>query len=120
MADWEVKVVTESNYIKTIRVDNCFTRQDAETQALSSTGAVRVVNSTPKKFDDEPQVIENNYYVTQPETYQEEVYQEDDKHIKNLDKLEEEMFDLMCRIAMEEGRELPTISEFYEWLKDND
>jgi hypothetical protein len=28
-----------------------------------------------------------------------------------------EMYDLMCKIAMEEGEELPTISEFYEWLE---
>ena len=37
---------------------------------------------------------------------------------KSLDKMEEEMYDLMCRIAMEEGKELPTVAEFYEWLND--
>jgi len=33
MTDWEVTIVTESNYIKKIRVDNCITREDAEFQA---------------------------------------------------------------------------------------
>ncbi len=37
---------------------------------------------------------------------------------QSLDKMEEEMYDLMCRIAMEEGKELPTIAEFYEWLNE--
>ena len=37
---------------------------------------------------------------------------------QSLDKMEEEMYDLMCRIAMEEGKELPTVDEFYEWLNE--
>ena len=35
---------------------------------------------------------------------------------QSLDKMKEEMYDLMCPIAIEEGKELPTIAEFYEWL----
>ena len=53
MTNWEVTVVTESNYLKTVRVDNCNTRKDAEAAALGMTGGQRVVVSNPKTFYDE-------------------------------------------------------------------
>jgi hypothetical protein len=34
--------------------------------------------------------------------------------------MEEEMYSMMCQIAMENDEELPTIAEFYEWLERND
>jgi hypothetical protein len=34
--------------------------------------------------------------------------------------MEEEMYDLMCKIALNEGKELPTVEEFYEWLENHD
>lgn len=45
--DWEVTIVTDSNYIKKVRVSDCVTRLDAEAQALGSTGAKRVIVSNP-------------------------------------------------------------------------
>lgn len=114
MPDWEVKVITESNYIKSVRVDDCAFRNDAETQALSSTGAVRVISSNPKQYDDEirTQTVEVNQY-NQP-VYVD--YEEDEDDSSSLDEMEEEMYDLMCQIAMSKGEELPTIQEFYEYL----
>jgi hypothetical protein len=53
MPDWEVTVITDSNYIKKVRVDDCITRQDAEAQALGMTGAQRVVASNPKTYKDD-------------------------------------------------------------------
>ena len=53
MSDWEVTVITDSNYIKKVRVDDCITRQDAEAQALGMTGAQRVVVSNPKTYKDD-------------------------------------------------------------------
>jgi len=53
MPDWEVTVMTDSNYIKRVRVDDCITRQDAEAQALGMTGAQRVVVSNPKTYKDD-------------------------------------------------------------------
>ena len=53
MPDWEVTVMTDSNYIKKVRVDDCITRQDAEAQALGMTGAQRVVVSNPKTYKDD-------------------------------------------------------------------
>jgi hypothetical protein len=50
MSDWEVTVITDSNYIKKVRVNDCITRQDAEAQALGMTGAQRVVVSNPKTY----------------------------------------------------------------------
>ena len=50
MNDWEVTVITDSNYIKTIRVNDCYTRQDAEAAALGITGAKRVVVSNLKTY----------------------------------------------------------------------
>lgn len=52
MTDWEVGVITESNYIKKVRVNDCVTRTDAEASALGMTGAKRVIYSTPKTYND--------------------------------------------------------------------
>jgi hypothetical protein len=61
MSDWEVTVITDSNYIKKVRVDNCITRQDAEAQALGMTGAQRVVVSNPKTYKDD---VDDDYSYT--------------------------------------------------------
>jgi hypothetical protein len=53
MPDWEVTVMTDSNYIKRIRVNDCYTRTDAEASALGMTGAQRVLASTPKTYKDD-------------------------------------------------------------------
>jgi hypothetical protein len=53
MSDWEVTVITDSNYIKKVRVADCITRQDAEAQALGMTGAQRVSVSNPKTYKDD-------------------------------------------------------------------
>lgn len=53
MTDWEVTVITDSNYIKKVRVNDCVTRTDAEAAALGMTGAQRVVVSNPKTYYDE-------------------------------------------------------------------
>lgn len=52
MTDWEVGVITESNFVKKVRVNDCVTRTDAEAAALGMTGAQRVVYSTPKTYND--------------------------------------------------------------------
>lgn len=52
MTDWEVGVITESNFIKKVRVNDCVTRTDAEASALGMTGAKRVIYSTPKTYND--------------------------------------------------------------------
>lgn len=115
---WNVTVLTDSGYIKTVRVDNCITREDAEAQALGMSGARSVFSSTPvpifqEKYESSSNesiqtVVNNNYY-----------YDDDcedfDEH-KSLDKLEEEMYNLMCEIALEEDREPPTYEEFYDYL----
>jgi hypothetical protein len=53
VTDWEVGVITESNYIKKVRVNDCVTRTDAEASALGMTGAKRVIYSTPKTYNDD-------------------------------------------------------------------
>jgi hypothetical protein len=53
MSDWEVTVVTDSNYLKTVRVDDCITRTDAEAAALGMTGGKTVVVSNPKTYYDD-------------------------------------------------------------------
>lgn len=113
---WNVTVLTDSGYIKTIRVDNCITREDAEAQALGMSGGRSVFSSTPAPIFQEKYeslsvesnqtVVNNNYY-----------YEDDDSDdYKSLDKLEEEMYNLMCELALEEDREPPTYEEFYEYL----
>ena len=63
--DWEVTVITDSHYIKKVRVDDCITRQDAESAALGMTGARKVVASNPKTYNDEPE-HEVDYSYNQP------------------------------------------------------
>jgi hypothetical protein len=119
--DWEVKVVTQSNYIQNVRVNNCMTREDAEASALGMTGGRNVITSTPKRYNDETltsqyneeDVVEYDYVPFSDDSYEDDSY-------KSLDKMEEEMYSMMCRIAMENDEELPTIAEFYEWLERND
>ena len=53
MPDWEVTVMTDSNYIKKVRVNDCYTRTDAEASALGMTGAKKVLASTPKTYKDD-------------------------------------------------------------------
>lgn len=119
--DWEVRVVTPSNYTQNVRVNNCATREDAEAAARGMTGAREILNSNPKNYNDKPEVVyevvENNNYI--PYEVESEFDYDDDHSSKSLDKIEEEMYDLMCQIAMEEGEELPTIQEFYDWLESN-
>jgi hypothetical protein len=57
MTDWEVGVVTQSNYFKKVRVNDCVTRSDAEEAALGMTGGKRVTYSTPKTYNDD---VESN------------------------------------------------------------
>jgi hypothetical protein len=58
--DWEVKVMTDSNYIKTVRVNDCYTRTDAEEAALGMTGAKRVIASNPKSYEDDEESYEDD------------------------------------------------------------
>jgi hypothetical protein len=118
---WSVTVLTESNYIKTVQVKDCITRKDAEAAALGMTGAKKVFNSTPvsiyqETYDD---TDKNNQYQEVNNYSRIDDYYEEDDGQETLDKREEEMYDLMCQIAIENGEELPTVSEFYEYLDSN-
>jgi hypothetical protein len=110
MNDWEVQVITDSGIYKTVRVEGYVTYNDAQNAALSMTGANRVAYAIP--VSPAPQVesesVEIHHYHEQKS--------DDEDYYQQLDEAEIEMYDLMCQIAMEKGEELPTISEFYEWL----
>ena len=114
--EWDVSVVTDSGIYKNLRIEGYYTQKDAEAAALGQTGAKRVAYCVPaapsfasdNHNNNTSEVVEVHHY------YQEEDEEED---YQTLDKMEEEMYELMCQIAMEEGNELPTISEFYEWLE---
>ena len=119
MYNWDVKVVTESNYIKNVRVDNCITREDAEAAALGMSGAVRVINSNPVNYKDSEDKFTSNETVEHHHYHYQEQQQEDEEDIySQLDEMEIEMYDLMCQIAMNKGEELPTIQEFYDYLNN--
>ena len=120
--DWEVRVVTPSNYIQNVRVNNCITREDAEAAARGMTGAIEILNSNPRRYNDQSQVVyevvENDNYI--PYEVESDYDDYDNYDSSSLDKMEEEMYDLMCQIAMENGEELPTIQEFYDYLNSDD
>ena len=114
--EWDVSVVTDSGIYKNLRIEGYFTQKDAEAAALSQTGAKRVAFCVPaapsfaSESSDDSQVVEVHHYYQEPE-------EDDSEYYESLDEQEMEMYDLMCKIAMEKGEELPTISEFYEWLE---
>jgi hypothetical protein len=111
MNDWEVQVITNSGIYKTVRVEGYITRSDAENAALGITGANRVAYAIPTspQSQAESEQVEIHHYYEEPD--------DSEDYYKQLDEAEIEMYDLMCQIAMEKGEELPTISEFYEWLE---
>lgn len=132
MADWEVKVVTQSNYIKTVKVDNCFNRLDAENEALSSTGAVRVISSNPTSdsnrydyVDDSVSISSSNSRDIEYQEYLNNHYAREREYDKWMDKsedklsdLEDEIYELECMLAMERGEEIPSFSEVVNELRE--
>jgi hypothetical protein len=135
MRDWEVKVITQSGYIQSVRVDNCITREDANAAALGMTGAKSVIVSNPKTYYDDitsNDVSQNNYddsylksqlseiYDAQERTEERERQRDLDKSERILDKLEIEMYDLECRLALEAGKEMPSIKKFKKKYNRND
>lgn len=119
--NWEVTVATDSGFYKKLTLEGYVTQKDAESAALGMTGGKKVVSIHPgykapetTDYFGEETSISNSEVVEVHHYYQEE--DDDDEHYQTLDKMEEEMYDLMCQIAMEKGEELPTIQEFYDYL----
>ena len=111
MKDWDVELVTDSGLYKRVRVEGYYNQRDAEAAALSQTGAKKIAwifPATPiQEYEVEHQTVVENHY-----------YEDDtDSLYEQLDEMEIEMYDLMCQMHMSEGKELPTISEFYNWLQ---
>jgi hypothetical protein len=123
MTNWDVTVVTDSGFYKKITLEGYVTQKDAESAALGITGGKKVIslypsNSAPKTTDYFGQEQSNSGVVEVHHYHEPEPEENDDEDFyEQLDDAEIEMYDLMCKIAMEEGEELPTISEFYEWLE---
>jgi hypothetical protein len=117
--EWDVSVVTDSGIYKNLKIEGYYTQKDAEAAALSQTGAKRVAFCVPcapsfvsESSNDNSQVVEIHHY--------EEPEEDDTEYYNSLDEQEMEMYDLMCQLAMNKGEDLPTISEFYEWLENSD
>jgi hypothetical protein len=116
--EWDVSVVTDSGIYKNLRIEGYYTQKDAEAAALGQTGAKRVAYCVPAapsfasgaSDNNNSEVVEVHHYYEEPE-------EDDSEYYNSLDEQEMEMYDLMCQIAMEKGEQLPTISEFYEWLE---
>jgi hypothetical protein len=68
MNDWEVTVITDSNYIKKVQVSDCFTREDAEAQALGSTGAKKVIVSNPVRSSNYKKTVQTEKVDNYPNT----------------------------------------------------
>lgn len=123
--NWDVTVVTDSGFYKKLTLEGYVTQKDAESAALGMTGGKKIVSIHPKftapattdYFGEE--IASNNTEVVEVHHYYEQEEDDDEEYYQELDKAEMEMYDLMCQIAMNEGRELPTISEFNEWLQSN-
>ena len=112
MHDWVFQVKTDSGLYKNVRVNDYGNYGDAQRAALDITGAVMVTGYNQVPRESEVNTVVNNYYEEPQGEY------DDEEHYQRLDKMEEEMYSLMCRIAMENDEELPTIQEFYDWLEE--
>jgi hypothetical protein len=121
--NWEVTVVTDSGFYKKLTLEGYVTQKDAESAAIGMTGGKKVVSihpgyKAPKTVDYfGEESTNNNSEVVEVHHYYEEPEEDDSEYYNSLDEQEMEMYDLMCQIAMEKGEQLPTISEFYEWLE---
>jgi hypothetical protein len=124
MTNWDVTVVTDSGFYKKVKLEGYLTQQDAESAALGMTGGKKILSaypsySTPKTNDyfgeesDRSEVVEVHHYQEQEEDDDDEYY------FNQLDEMEMEMYDLMCKIAMSKDEELPTIKEFHDYLNKN-
>lgn len=122
MTNWDVTVSTDSGFYKKLTLEGYVTQKDAESAALGMTGGKKVVSIHPSYkapkttdyFGEENS--NNNSEVVEVHHYYQEEEEDDEEHYRTLDKMEEEMYDLMCQIAMETGEKLPTIQEFYDYL----
>jgi len=114
MHDWVFQVKTDSGLYKNVRVNDYGNYGDAQRAALDITGAVMVTGYNQVPRESEVNTVVNNYYGEPQGDYDN---YDDEKEYQKLDKMEEEMYSLMCRIAMENDDELPTIREFYDWLE---
>jgi hypothetical protein len=112
MYDWIFQVKTNSGLYRNVRVNDYGTYGDAQRAALDTTGAIMVTGYNQVPRESEVNTVVNNYY----EEPQGDYDNYDEKEYQKLDKMEEEMYSLMCRIAMENDEELPTIQEFYDYL----
>jgi hypothetical protein len=122
MTNWDVTVVTDSGFYKKLTLEGYVSQQDAASAALGMTGGKKVISihpsfSAPRTTDYFGQEQSTSEVVEIHHHYQEPEDNDDDDFYQSLDEQEIEMYDLMCKIAMEKGEELPTISEFYEWLE---
>lgn len=122
MTDWDVTVVTDSGFYKKLKLEGYLTQRDAESAALGMTGGKKIFSvypsNTPSKTNDYFGEESNTSEVVEVHHYHEpeEEDDNDDTYYQQLDKMEEEMYDLMCQIAMSKGEELPTIQEFYDYI----
>jgi hypothetical protein len=122
MTNWDITVSTDSGFYKKVKLEGYVSQKDAESAALGMTGGRKVVsifpsNQEPKTRDyfgeeqSTSEVVEVHHYYQEPEEED-----DDDDYYQQLDEAEIEMYDLMCKIAMEKGEELPTIQEFNDYL----
>lgn len=123
MSWWDVILRTDSGQFRTVKLEGYSNYEDARDAALSSTGAKSVYSISPgsSPVTKQPIVLDSPYIeCTDYDDYKhKQLIEELDEINDELNTLEEQMYFDLCYFAYAEGKEPPTVEEFYEWLENN-
>ena len=109
MFNWKSTVRLASGYLKEIKLNGYNTAEDASSAARGQTGGGEILLT--QKWDEPTQPVQRQY---QPNT---DNVCDDTADDKYCDDLEEQMYMYHCEKAIREGKEPPTVDEFYDWLE---
>lgn len=109
MFNWESTVRLASGYLKKVNLTGYNTVEDANAAARGQTGGGEII-ITQRVHEAQPLCLKY-----EPESTV--VYQEVDHSY--MDQLEEDMYMYLCETAIRQGKEPPSVEDFYIWLEDN-
>lgn len=113
MFNWKSTVRLASGYLKEIKLNGYNTAEDASAAARGQTGGGEILIT--QRWQEASQPTRE----VQPVHWQ---YKSDDNvsdevNAEYMDDLEEQMYMYHCEKAIREGKEPPTVDEFYDWLE---
>ena len=108
MFNWKSTVRLASGYLKEIKLNGYNTAEDASAAARGQTGGGEILIT--QKWDEPTQPVQRQYQSNTDNV-------SDEVDAEYMDDLEEQMYMYHCEKAIREGKEPPTVDEFYDWLE---